>query len=91
MDVYVRRWDEEVIKWLAVAMVLAMIGMAVMPLAVGELAAYYYENSSNSLARAAFMTEMIVGGAELGWIMTSAAFTGPVGWIAGAMVVGAIF
>jgi len=31
----VRRWDEEaVIKWLAVAMCLAMIGLAVMPMAV---------------------------------------------------------
>ena len=34
MDVYVRRWDEEVVKWLAVGMVLAMVGLAVMP-AVG--------------------------------------------------------
>jgi len=27
----VRRWDEEVIKWLAVAMCLAMVGLMVMP------------------------------------------------------------
>ncbi len=27
----VRRWDEEVIKWLAVGMVLTMVGLAVMP------------------------------------------------------------
>jgi len=27
----VKNWNEEVIKWLAVGMVLAMIGMAVMP------------------------------------------------------------
>lgn len=30
----VRRWDEEVVKWLAVAMCIAMVGMAVMPLMV---------------------------------------------------------
>jgi len=34
----VRRWDEEaVIKWLAVAMCIAMVGMAVMPVVVGDL------------------------------------------------------
>jgi len=33
----VMRWNEEVIKWLAVAVVLAMVGMATMPMAVGEL------------------------------------------------------
>lgn len=44
-----------------------------------------------SVGEASFMTEMTVGGSELSWMITSAAFTGPVGWIAGAMVVGAIF
>jgi len=40
MDVYVGRWDEErVIKWMAVAMVLAMVGAMVMPLAVGDVGA----------------------------------------------------
>jgi len=38
MDVYVRRWNEEVMKWLAVAMVLAMVGLAVMPVGVGDAA-----------------------------------------------------
>ena len=79
-------------RGLAIAMVLAMVGMAVMPaVSVGELAAYGYETSHHSLARAAFMTEFGIGSAELGWMMASAAFTGPVGWIAGAMVVTAMF
>jgi hypothetical protein len=34
----VRNWDEEVVKWLAVGMCLAMVGMAVMPVAVGDAA-----------------------------------------------------
>jgi len=77
---------------MAVAMCMVMVRLAVMlSVNIVDLAAYCYENSSNNLARAAFMTETIVGGAELGWMMASAAFTGPVGWIAGAMVVGAIF
>ena len=91
MHTHVSR-EEWVFRGLAIAMCLAMVGLAVMPaVSVGELAAYGYETSHHSLARAAFMTEMIVGGSELSWMMASAAFTGPVGWIAGAMVVGAIF
>jgi hypothetical protein len=35
----VRNWDEEVVKWLAVGMCLAMVGMAVMPVAVGNVGA----------------------------------------------------
>jgi hypothetical protein len=35
----VRNWDEEVVKWLAVGMCLAMVGMAVMPaVGVGNIA-----------------------------------------------------
>jgi len=46
MDVYVGRWDEEtVIKWLAVGMVLAMVGAMVMPVvSIGSLT-YYYTQS----------------------------------------------
>jgi len=37
----VRRWDEEaVIKWLAVAMVLAMVGLAVMPANISGIGIY---------------------------------------------------
>ncbi|AIG98408.1 hypothetical protein AFULGI_00016490 [Archaeoglobus fulgidus DSM 8774] len=35
----VRKWDEEVIKWMAVGMVLAMVGLAVMPVSVGDVGA----------------------------------------------------
>jgi len=41
--VYTVRWDEEtVIKWMAVAMVLGLLAMAVMPLAVDIGALDYY-------------------------------------------------
>jgi len=44
----VRRWDEENIKWLAVAMCLAMVGLMVMHLAVGK-AGYLIDQWINSL------------------------------------------
>ncbi len=37
-----RGWDEEVMKWLAVAICLAMVGMAVMPVAVGDVVGGLY-------------------------------------------------
>jgi len=40
MDVYVGRWDEEVVKWLAVAMCLTMVGAMIMPIGIVE-AKYY--------------------------------------------------
>ncbi len=83
--------EEWMWRGLAIAMCLAMVGLAVMPMAVGDIAAYCYETSHNSLARVAFMTEFGIGGAELGYMMASAAFTGPVGWVAGALVVTAMF
>jgi hypothetical protein len=46
----VRNWDEEVVKWLAVGMCLAMVGMAVMPVIVqadGCLVAAYALNKLN--------------------------------------------
>ena len=44
----VRKWDEEVvIKWMAVGMVLAMVGMAVVPaVGVGKLSYYMTVNPS---------------------------------------------
>ena len=48
----VRRWDEEVIKLLAVGMVLGLLAMAVMPLAVGDawlVYRYYYLKVSGDL------------------------------------------
>ena len=38
----VKDWNEEVIKWLAVGMCLAMVGLAVMPLAVGDIVGGLY-------------------------------------------------
>jgi len=35
----VKNWNEEVIKWLALAMVLGMVGLAVMPMTVGDIGA----------------------------------------------------
>ncbi|WP_202320446.1 hypothetical protein [Archaeoglobus neptunius] len=37
----VKDWNEEVMKWLAVGLCLAMVGMAVMPMAVGDATAVY--------------------------------------------------
>ncbi|AKG92106.1 hypothetical protein GAH_00548 [Geoglobus ahangari] len=39
----VKNWNEEVIKWMAVGMVLAMVGMAVMPaVSIAESNASWY-------------------------------------------------
>ncbi len=35
----VKDWNEEAFKWLAVAICLAMVAMAVMPVAVGDVGA----------------------------------------------------
>jgi len=37
----VKNWNEEVMKWLAVGMCLAMVGMAVMQVVVGDATAIY--------------------------------------------------
>jgi len=46
----VKNWNEEVIKWLAVAMVLALVGMTVMPMAVGNCwaAAWTWDSGGDS-------------------------------------------
>ncbi len=57
----VKNWNEEVIKWLAVAMCLAMVGMAVMPaVKVGDIGygiIWYVEN---------VMKKKVDGGAAAG-------------------------
>ena len=46
MGCEVKNWNEELMKWLAVAMILAIAGMALMPVSFGDIlaiAAYYSE------------------------------------------------
>lgn len=35
-----REWNEEVMKWLAVGICIAMVGMAVVPVSIGDAVAY---------------------------------------------------
>ena len=84
MNVYVRRWDEEVIKWLAVGMVLAMVGIAVMP-AVGvgdarDVGQYHFAKTGKLTPEASLAISLAavwhsaVWGAAAG--MASGAFVG---------------
>jgi len=48
-----RRWDEEVVKWMAVTMVLAMVGLAVIPsVTTSDLVLEYYSKGEISQAAA---------------------------------------
>ena len=49
----VRRWDKEAIKWIAVAMVLGMVGLAVMPaLNITNLVAPIFLSQGNNAGAA---------------------------------------
>jgi len=84
----VRRWDEEVIKWLAVAMCLALLGMAVMPMTSNQLAIYLSNYADKKWVRTAAQMLAYWGGVQTGAyvsLMTSAIAAGVaipvVGWV----------
>ena len=70
----VRRWDEEVVKWMAVGIVLAMVGLMAMPLGVGDVGYYIGKKLSGEY-----------GGAFGG---SAGAAAGPLGAIIGAGIGG---
>jgi len=92
----VKRLDEEVIKWMAAAMVLAMVGLAVLPTVspqqsnVGYLV-WYYLGGSNLSELWAGVTNTIatgVGGALGGW--AAAQLGARIGGTAGAFIGGPV-
>ncbi len=84
----VRKWDEEAIKWMAVAMVLGMVGLAVMP--VLQPIELYFAASSGHLedfyGNPATWFEILHTGAITAGIIeaatTAGVALGPAGWIA---------
>jgi hypothetical protein len=85
----VRRWDEEVvIKWLAVGMILAMLGMAVMPaVSAGDLTWYLTHDGAATGGVAAGTGAVVAAGisaAELSGLALMGAVTGGVGLVIGA-------
>ena len=92
----VKNWNEEVIKWLAVGMILAMVGLAVMPAVspqhsnVGYLV-WYYLGGPNIPEPWAGVTNTIatgVGGALGGW--AAAQLGARIGGTAGAFIGGPV-
>jgi hypothetical protein len=84
----VRNWDEEVVKWLAVGMCLAMVGMAVMPaVGVGNLTWYLTHDGAATGGVAAGAGAVVAAGisaAELTGLALVGAVTGGVGLVIGA-------
>jgi len=90
MDVYVRKWNEErVIKWLAVGMVLAMVGlMASQGIVEGQLV-YHFTHSETMGAAAMGGTATIVAAGIATSGLTGVALAGViVGGVVGMMVAG---
>ena len=57
----VRRWDEEVIKWMAVVMVLGIVGMSVIPaINIADLAAYLASQGNAAGAAGSALTGAIL-------------------------------
>ncbi len=80
----VKNWNEEVIKWLAIAMCLAMVGMAVMPIITGDLAYYVVFSSKDPAIKATAAVEAVIGSIlikeYMGLILAGTAL-GPLGWV----------
>ncbi|RUM34759.1 MAG: hypothetical protein DSY33_01415 [Archaeoglobus sp.] len=93
----VRRWDEDtVIKWLAVGMVLAMVGLAVIPATVGscKLGSYILASEKyGSWQKALAATDMMVAQqlvSDMGGLVELAAAS-PEGWVAIGAYVGIFY
>ena len=81
MDVYTVRWDEEtVIKWMAVAMVLGLLAMAVTPVYVSEVVWYFTQSDIMGAAAMGASATIIAAG------ISSAELAGLA--LAGAVAVG---
>ena len=74
----IKSWNGEVIKWLAVAICLAMIGMAVIPVAVGDAWAvgqYYLAKTGKLTPEASLAISLAaiwhstVWGQQLEWLV----------------------
>jgi len=86
----VRGWDEEtVLKWLAVGMCVAMVGMAVMPaVGVGDAVWYYTHSDTMGAAAMGGSAAIIAAGinsAELAGLALAGAVAGGIG---AAIVIG---
>ncbi|ADC66021.1 hypothetical protein Ferp_1881 [Ferroglobus placidus DSM 10642] len=80
----VRAENEGIVKWLTVAMCLAMVGVAVMPMAVGELTYYYVQSGifpNDTLTLTIWSSVVGVNAALIG-----AAVAGPAGLAIGIAV-----
>ena len=90
MDVYVRKWNEErIIKWLAVGMVLAMVGLMASQGIVEGQVVYYITHSEIMGAAAMGGTATIVAAGITTSGLTGLALVGAiVGGVAGMMVAG---
>ncbi len=78
-----RGWDEEVMKWLAVGLCLAMVGLVALPVVVDSQVVWYITNSEVMGAAAMGASATIVAAG-----ITKASLTGAV--LAGAVVGGIV-
>jgi len=82
----VRRWDEEVIKWMAVGMVLAMVGLVA---ATGNFLSLYGQyvliskDPTSAIPTAGFL---ISDAATFGVLIYAGLAAGPAGWAAAAII-----
>ncbi|AIY89137.1 hypothetical protein [Geoglobus acetivorans] len=82
----VRRWDEEVVKWLAVGMVLGMVGLTIVGGTFLDLYGQYLLVSKDPASAVPTLGFMISDAATFGVLIYAGLAAGPAGWAAAGII-----